>query len=570
MPPKATHASKHGLTIKAYPGDGSVLLAFNLDRKLVDDDFAGFAIKCTPPNGKSYYLPNRLNFLRKITADTAPQQRTWTPSDQAPFQKFYWVDFPPDVKEGKPYGYEVSAMYFDPGQALQARYTAGLTVTIAPADTPRFQLGFTRGYLTSQAYADKFQNHPIRPAEKTLDYDTKPYQAQYEWLGFDARKLVFQFLQDAVDDKSVHLDLFAYDLDEPDFIRGLQKLGPRLRAVLDNSPLHTKAGALEIQARALLEKSAGAENICVGHFHRYAHDKVMIQHKDGKAMKVLTGSANFSVRGLYVQANNVLVFNDANVAQCYEEAFQQAFTGMKNFPTSQIAAQWFEFPRESQVPAFSVSFAPHEHATVSLDKVEEAIHHAQSSVLFAVMELSGGGPVLETLRTIHDDKRIFSYGMTQSAQGMTVYKPDSGGILVPFAALDKNVPQPFRQEWRGGPGQVIHHKFVVVDFNDAHPVVFTGSSNLAEGGEQANGDNLLAITDRDVAQAFAIEAIRLVDHYHFRAVMQSATDDKPLILQAGGSARKWWEPYYDAQSIRSRERLLFAGEGAAEAMKAVA
>jgi hypothetical protein len=45
--------------------------------------------------------------------------------------------------------------------------------------------------------------------------------------------------------------------------------------------------------------------------------------------------------------------------------------------------------------------------------------------------------------------------------------------------------------------------------------VYCGSSNLALGGEQANGDNLLEIHDADVATAFTIEALLLVDHYNF-------------------------------------------------------
>ncbi|HEX8492240.1 MAG TPA: hypothetical protein VF658_05315 [Pyrinomonadaceae bacterium] len=54
-------------------------------------------------------------------------------------------------------------------------------------------------------------------------------------------------------------------------MRGLQKLGKRLRAYLDNAPLHTKPGALEIEAHKLLVKSAGAANVKQGHFHRFAH-----------------------------------------------------------------------------------------------------------------------------------------------------------------------------------------------------------------------------------------------------------------------------------------------------------
>ena len=59
-------------------------------------------------------------------------------------------------------------------------------------------------------------------------------------------------------------------------------------------------------------------------------------------------------------------------------------------------------------------------------------------------------------------------------------------------------------------GMHIHDKFVVVDFNAANPTVFTGSSNLAAGGEQANGDSLAMIEDGAIANMYAIEARRAV------------------------------------------------------------
>src|ERR1035441_2580124 len=88
----------------------------------------------------------------------------------------------------------------------------------------------------------------------------------------------------------------------------------------------------------------------------------------------------------------------------------------------------------------------------------------------------------------------------------------SSGVLVPFSALIKQVPPPFDKEFTGGAGQVIHDKFIVIDFNDANPVVFTGSSNLADGGETQNGDNMLAFYDPAVARIFAAEAIQIGTH----------------------------------------------------------
>jgi hypothetical protein len=65
------------------------------------------------------------------------------------------------------------------------------------------------------------------------------------------------------------------------------------------------------------------------------------------------------------------------------------------------------------------------------------------------------------------------------------------------------------------PGHEIHDKFIVCGLNTDDPVVYCGSSNLASGGEAENSDNLLEIHDAEVATAFAIEALLLVDHYNF-------------------------------------------------------
>ena len=369
---------------------------------------------------------------------------------------------------------------------------------------------------------------------------------------------MFDMLDECLQDPSITVDLFAYDIDEPDIVKKLQALGPRLRAILDNAKLHT-GDALEVEVHRRLQQSAGAANVKQGHFKRFSHDKIIIAKKDGKPAKVLTGSANFSVRGLYVQSNNVLRFNDPEIAGQYEQVFEAAFQDMKGFNKSALAAKVFPFPSRPGVPNFSVSFAPHKESSVSLKDVQDALAGTKSSVLFAVMELGGTGTVLSKLRSLHASGKVLSYGMTQSYAGFTVYRVGEPGMLIPFAALIKNVPPPFNTEVTGGQGQVIHDKFIVVDFNGPNPVVFTGSSNLAEGGEMSNGDNLLAISDPVVAQAFAIEAIRMVDHYQFRAAMKTATQVKPLVLSPCGGTTKWWAHDYDPNDIHNLQRELLAG-----------
>src|SRR6266699_6784391 len=572
----ANWASNGALTVTAYAGDGAVLLAFNLEESEArSHNLAGFAIQCSPPTWQPYFLSNRLNFTQPNTSDTTPQQRTWTSSHDAPFQKFHWVHFPEEIVAGDKghhnFRYKVIARY-NGHAGLEDGPAAEVAVDLSAQDFANFEFGFTRGYLTAQAYAHKFGNNDFRQEPKTLDYDTAPFEDQYQWLGYHARQMIFNLLKECVSDPGTTVDFFGYDLDEPDVLKLLEALGPRLRAFLDNAKLHTGT-ALEVQAHTRLVQSAGLANVKQGHFQRFAHDKIIIQKKNGQPVKVLTGSANFSVRGLYVQANNVMMFDNPDIAELYEKVFDEAFDDMSGFHSSELTAKWFpENDSEFTVPGipkFQVSFAPHQDASVSLDKVTEALQNAKSSVLFAVMALSGGGDVIKTLNALHISGKIFSYGMTQAEAGFSVYKPGQPGILVPFAALDKHVPPPFDKEWRGGPGQVIHDKFIVIDFNGENPVVFTGSSNLAQGGEQQNGDNLLAIYDPVVAHAFAIEALRIVDHYQFRAALTAASDVHPLMLSSD-TVHPWWERDYDPSSMYSVQRELLASSPSGEVVPAMA
>jgi hypothetical protein len=547
--------TEDSLRVARYVGDAAILLAFDLDENTIDK-LAGFAIKCKTPNrgpypSNEYFLPNKVNLQEPITKEkeSGPIQ---TGSDKAPFQMFHWIHFP-SAGPGS-YQYTIYASYFKDDGSIELGPNVSVDVDLSYHAFPGLEVGLTRGYVSSQAYVDRFHNQPIRPAKKAIDFDTQPYLAQYQWLGAHARKVVFEFLEECKADPSIFVDVFAFDLDEVDIIRALCKMGPRVRVFQDNSESHVKATAIEPKAVDAL-RAAGV-NVKEGHFNRFAHNKVMIQKKEGEAVKVLTGSANFSIRGLYVQANSVLVFDNADVASLYEQAFEQAFTNEDEFKKSTISSQWYDV-KKSGTPQLSVSFAPH-RTPFSLDKVARAIDSATSSVLFAVMEMGGKGSVMTALQNLGLRQNLFSLGTIQSEGDLTLFKPgiDSKSAVTSFDFLEKNVPEPFKKEWRGGAGQVIHHKFVACDFNGESPVVFCGSSNLSQGGETSNGDNLIAICDQKVATIFAVEAIRLYDHYRFRSLHEHSTSNKPLVLS---STDAWVKPYYDPKNIKFHERLVFAG-----------
>jgi hypothetical protein len=112
----------------------------------------------------------------------------------------------------------------------------------------------------------------------------------------------------------------------------------------------------------------------------------------------------------------------------------------------------------------------------------------------------------------------------------------------------------------------VHHKFVVVGFNGDSPCLFCGSSNLAEGGEQHNGDNLLQITDADVVTAFAIEAVGLIDHFDWLDSTVPAKDQPSAKSSADAVAAGkfldttdgWAASYFDPVDLHCKDRELFA------------
>jgi hypothetical protein len=438
-------------------------------------------------------------------------------------------------------------------------------------------VGFARNYASSQAYADRYRNNTkVIPANARdgLSFKKVPGDV-YEWLGFEASQLIFDFLKDVAGDDTLTLDLFAYDLNEPDIVALLESIGGRLRAIIDDSKDHGE-GSAESEAAKRLSASAGEENVKRMHFRRLQHNKVLIARRHGQPLKVLFGSTNFSFRGLYIQANNVLVFRSPEAATLFAKVFDRAFQNPKKFNDDPIARQWYLLPVSSRPPVH-FCFSPHTDADLSMGPVGAAIEQASSSVLFSIAFLnqSKTGPVREAIDRLME-KTVFSYGISDKAGNLQINKPDGSVGLVSFAYLAKLVPEPFKAEWSATAGKAgknggggfagvhEHHKFVVTDFSLPTAKVFTGSSNLSVSGEENNGDNLVMIEDPRVATSYAIEALRIFDHLHFRVRMHQASGgSKPeaLTLQKPASmtgAAAWFEKFYVPGSQAEHDRKLFS------------
>ena len=597
------HAANNGLSLVLYRGEDMVLLAFDIDQRWRRPDFLGFGIQYRI--GDKPDLHDVFNFLtfkalREETEAALKRAKTKEQKEalkrkaidtmkttRSPIQLFRWAHVPSRPIDGK-VTYRVSAMFADGDRPPVAKATVEATIDISSATRGKFlNVGFTRGFASSQAYIRRFQNDPdILPkrGKHEIDFDPTPFEGEdrpYPWLGFEARRIMLGFLDECIADKTVSVDVFAYDLSNPEVVRRLEALGKRLRIIIDTSGTHGKTTSEETRAEKRLVKTAGRANVKRHKFSGLQHNKVFVAKRAGKAFAVLTGSTNFALRGLYIQNNNVLLFRDEDIAKFYANAFQAAFPKPDKFKKNAVATQWFG-KKIADAGSFRFCFSPHSTAELSMKPLADAVEAAKNSVMYAIAFYGAQtGLAAAAIRAIDGDK-IHVLGVAdkpgsakkskgkaggktrRKTSGQTIVQlPGRGPVPLSPAALKKGLPPPFNAEWPGGSGVRMHHKFVICDFNGETPVVFTGSSNLATGGEQGNGDNLIEIRDPKVVVAYAVQAVSIFDHYAFRVRMKEAKK-KPKAMDLAQAPRAgestWWENSFVAGSEQSRDRELFSAK----------
>ncbi|RNI33412.1 hypothetical protein EFY79_19380 [Hanamia caeni] len=594
--------AKNGVSVRAFKGDAMTLLAFDLAGEL-KENLAGFSISYKYKRGNKWvqsYLYNRMKFPDSFftnNPDVPHNDRNSTL--YSPIQKFNWVHVPSaDIDTEVPafadYTYLVTPRYMVKGSLLPLRsdLTVSIKINVAPFETENIKVGFTRGFLSSVAYAKRFNvnNNHVRPpgskddllfditqkadravrwndSKKKYEYVDYTFEEQHKWLGWQARARILDFLNEALADKLIVLKAFAYDLDEPEICKRLLKLASekRLKIILDDAGKHGKSTSMEAAFDKIFKQSGADDNdIQRGHFLSLAHSKVFIQVKKNNAIKVLTGSANFSTNGLYVNSNHVLIFNNKNIAQFYSDVFDASFgkTSMKDFKGSKFTSPDNPF-KEKSVGEINITFAPHSRTDAKqiFDRISARIlKEGNTDVLFAIMQDTSASSILDAVQQQVKNEKIFTYGITDTISknadyGIFLYKPNSlRGIRVAARGIQNVLPKPFGKV-ANIDGYAIHHKFIVVNFRGDDPVVYCGSSNLAFNPEQHNGDNLLEIHDKDIVTAFAIQALVLVDHFQWR---NKEIKEKSIHLDdISNPSKAWYQAWYDPEDLKNRQRNLY-------------
>ena len=175
-----------GLTLKLYRGEDMVLLAFDIDDLLKQPDFVGFAIQyflgdLTQPRDVFNFLMFTCVRLKAKNAEETHPADGRAPASVRPSSKFRWAHVPSVPLDG-PGTYQVSAMFWNGDNPIVAKATTRATIDAHRATRGTFlNVGFTRGFASSQAYERNFPNERkiIPPVGKPqLNFNTAPFEGE--------------------------------------------------------------------------------------------------------------------------------------------------------------------------------------------------------------------------------------------------------------------------------------------------------------------------------------------------------------------------------------------------------
>jgi hypothetical protein len=551
-------------TLTLYRGEGMVLAAMNWRTGKPPRDFVGFAIEYRKPQAATWTaVRSSKNF-----PGGAPNEKT----TKAPLQRFRWVIFPYQHFTEGDYTFRVTPMFMDEHGALTGGDPQEAELELRRETYPgQLNVSFTRGFVLSQAFVRKYQDSgPITKLIAGASDDpltfvpTHPEAGEaLPWMGFEARRAVLGVLDTAIGDPQAEVSVVAYDLNEPFIVDRLEQLGDRLRIIIDDSTEKSAAGHVGGHGAPTSPESRAAArfpNVRRQHLGDLQHNKTfVVQSPTPEHNLVLCGSTNFTWRGIFVQNNNAVVMRGAPVAAIFRSAFDTYWEKPKSFRTSPSAAQMI--PLGLDGIDGSVTFSPHSSANAVLKTITDDIRTAKSTVLYSLAFLyQTGGALPDAIAHVTNKAGVLVYGISdRPVGGLHVLDPDGNPVPVAPGSLGAGLPPPFSEEpKRTGVGNYMHHKFVVIDFDTPDARVYLGSYNFSRAADLDNGENLLLFKDRRIATAYAIEALRIYDHYAFRASpVAAAAGAQPLRRPPGPGETAWWDRFYSDPPTK-RDRLKFA------------
>ena len=279
-------------------------------------------------------------------------------------------------------------------------------------------------------------------------------------------------LADAIDAAQYSVDVAIYHLDLwsiRDALIRAHRRGVRVRVVIESDYYdEAEIGELEV---------AGIEVVGDLREHLMHHKFVVL---DG--LEVWTGSMNFTVRGAYINNNNLLAVRSTDLAHWYTGEFEDMFL------EDRFGALSLPDPSRDPIALddgeWSVLFSPDNQVAEELIAL---IKDAETTIDFLAFSFTSDEIAAAMLAK--SDAGVRLRGVIENDQATAV-----GGQYEKLLAGGADV------RLDGNPG-TMHHKVILVDGE----IVICGSYNFTRSAEERNDENILIINDAALASEFLIE-----------------------------------------------------------------
>ncbi len=242
-----------------------------------------------------------------------------------PIQKYQWTDYM--ANPGDRLAYRVLAMVgpdkanLHPDPDASSDWTP--EVTLSHTQSRGVEVLFNRGIVASQWVSRRLgvTGHDLQNAKLETVIAT-PGDGLRNYLAGPLGDRLFALLDGAVK-KRQPVYAALYELDDPQLIDALTKLGQRAHVVLANGSVERKGEDQNADARKTLADHVDLHNrMCSP--RALGHNKfLVICERDGTPRWVWTGSQNWTMTGLCTQANNSVLIDNRALAAEYRAQWDQ-------------------------------------------------------------------------------------------------------------------------------------------------------------------------------------------------------------------------------------------------------
>lgn len=211
------------------------------------------------------------------------------------------------------------------------------------------------------------------------------------------------------------------------------------------------------------------------------HNKFMIM--DGST--VWTGSMNYTQNDIYRNNNHIIALRSRRAAEVYQAEFDEMFI-LREFSRKRSAVQDGNFTQDGA--PVRIIFAPEGPA---IPAIIETIATARTSIKFMTFSFTltdVADAMLERAANGVEVEGVFELiGADTAASRLRTLR---------CAGLDARIDgNPYR----------LHHKVIIID----NETVISGSFNFSNNAANSNDENMIIITDRDLAAQFTAEYERI-------------------------------------------------------------